>query len=152
MSAIVLEAVRQPHPREAMRPRPAGRPNLVSLPTGREAVRAIGKAGDRWAVREAGAAGSAQPPVRLTRFGRLVVALLVAVVVSVLAVGLAGQIASASGEPRVVTVESGQTLSGIAARELPGLPISDGVVELQIANALSTTQIHTGQRIVIPTR
>lgn len=140
MSAIVLEAVRQPSPREAVRSRPARRPNLVSMPTGREAVRSVR------------AAGSAQPPVRLTRFGRLVVALLVAAFSSVLAVGLAGQIASASGEPRAVTVQSGQTLSGIAARELPDLPITDGVVELQIANALSTTQIHTGQRLVIPPR
>lgn len=140
MSAIVLEVVRQPHVREAVRPRPTGRPHLVSVPTGREAVRT------------ARGAGSAEPPVRLTRFGRLVVALLVAAVISVLAVGLAGQIASASGEPRVVTVQAGQSLSGIAARELPDLPISDGVVELQIANALSTTQIHTGQRLVIPVR
>jgi hypothetical protein len=140
MSAIVLEVVRQPHLREAARSRAAHRPHLVSVPTGREAVRV------------ARPAGSAQPPVRLTRFGRLVVALLVATVISVLAVGLAGQIASASGEPRAVTVQSGQTLSGIAARELPDLPVSDGVVELQIANALSTTQIHAGQRIIIPAR
>ncbi|MBC9823037.1 LysM peptidoglycan-binding domain-containing protein [Terrabacter sp. MAHUQ-38] len=140
MSAIVLEAVHQPHVREVVRPRPAGRPNLVSVPTGSEAVRA------------ARAAGSAQPPIRLTRFGRLVVALLVAAVISVLAVGLVGQIASASVEPRVVTVQSGQTLSGIAARELPDLPTGEGVVELQIANALSTSHIHTGQQLVIPTR
>jgi LysM repeat protein len=90
--------------------------------------------------------------MRLTRFGRLVVAVLLAAVLSVLAVGLAGQLAAASGEPRVITVQSGQTLSGIAARELPDLSIADGVVELQIANALSTTHVHTGQRLVIPTR
>lgn len=137
MSAIVLEAVRQTHSEEAVRPRPSARPHLVSVPTGRDAART---------------AHSTLPPMRLTRFGRLVVAVLIAAVISVLAVGLAGQLASASGEPRVVTVQSGQTLSGIAARELPSLSIADGVVELQIANALSTTQIHTGQQLVIPTR
>ena len=134
MSAIVLEAVRQ---QQTSEPRPTARPHLVLVPTGRDAVRA---------------AHVAQPPLRLTRFGRLVVALLVAAVVSLLAVGLAGQLASASGESRTVTVTAGQTLSGIAARELPQLSVSDGVVELQVANALSTTQVHAGQQLVIPRR
>jgi LysM repeat protein len=137
MSAIVLEAVRQ---QQTSEPRPAARPHLVLVPTGRDAARA------------ARAARAAQPPLRLTRFGRLVVALLVAAVVSLLAVGLAGQLASASGEPRTVTVTAGQTLSGIAARELPQLPVTDGVVELQVANSLSTTEIHVGQQLVIPGR
>ena len=137
MSAIVLEAVRQPHTEEPARSQATGRPRLVLVPTGPEAARA---------------ARATQPPMRLTRFGRLVVALLVAAVVSVLGVGLAGQLASATGEPRTVTVRSGQTLSGIAARELPELTTSEGVVELQIANGLSTTAIHSGQQLVIPGR
>ena len=132
MSAIILEAVRQ---QQASEPRPAARPHLVLVPTGRDAVRA---------------ARAAQPPLRLTRFGRLVVALLVAAVVSLLAVGLVGQLASASGGSRTVT--AGQTLSGIAARELPRLSLSDGVVALQVANGLSTTEIHVGQQLVIPGR
>ena len=137
MSAIVLEAVRQPHTEEPARSQSTGRPRLVLVPTGPEAARA---------------ARAARPPMRLTRFGRLVVALLVAAVVSVLGVGLAGQLASATGEPRTVTVRSGQTHSGIAARELPELATSEGVVELQIANGLSTTAIHSGQQLVIPGR
>ncbi len=137
MSAIVLEAVRQPLTEEPARSQATGRPRLVLVPTGPEAARA---------------ARATQPPMRLTRFGRLVVALLVAAVVSVLGVGLAGQLASATGEPRTVTVRSGQTLSGIAARELPELSTSEGVVELQIANGLSTTAIHSGQQLVIPGR
>ena len=140
MSAIVLEAVRQPHTVEPVRSQPTGRPRLVLVPTGPEAVRA------------ARLARATQPPLRLTRFGRLVVALLVAAVVSVLGVGLAGQLASATGEPRTVTVQSGQTLSGIAVREMPELTAAEGVVELQIANGLSTTAIHTGQQLVIPGR
>ncbi|NUR79477.1 MAG: LysM peptidoglycan-binding domain-containing protein [Dermatophilaceae bacterium] len=134
MSAIVLEAVRH---QQAGEPRPTARPHLVLVPTGRDAVRA---------------ARAAQPPLRLTRFGRLVVALLVAAVVSLLAVGLVGQLASASGGSRTVTVTAGQTLSGIAARELPRLSLSDGVVALQVANSLSSTEIHVGQQLVIPGR
>lgn len=143
MSAIVLEAVRHQHAAGPARPAPTGRPRLVLVPTGPDADRQ---------VRRSRAVGDAQPPLRLTRFGRLVVSLLVATVVSVLGVGLAGQLASASGEPRTVTVQSGQTLSGVAARELPELPVSDGVVELQVANGLSTTAVHAGQQLVIPAR
>ena len=136
MSAIVLEAVRQRGNVEAA-PLPVGRPRLVLVPTGREAV---------------AAARASSPRLRLTRFGRLVRTLLVAGVLAVLGVGLAGQLASASGDARTVTVQSGQTLSGIAARELPELPVADGVVELQVANSLSTSQIHAGQQLVVPAR
>lgn len=136
MSAIVLEAVRQRRDDRGTQ-LPAGRPHLVLVPTGREAV---------------AAARAAAPAMRLTRFGRLVRTVLVAGVISVLGVGLAGQLASASGDARTVTVRSGQTLSGIAARELPELSVTDGVVELQVANGLSTSQIHTGQQLVIPAR
>lgn len=135
MSAIVLEAVRQQHTEGPALSQPTARPRLVLVPTGREAVRV---------------ARATQPPLRLTRFGRLVLSLLIAGVVSVLGVGLAGQLASASGEPRTVTVQAGQTLSGIAARELPELSIADGVVELQLANSLSTPAIHAGQQLVVP--
>ena len=140
MSAIVLEAVRSPHTQEPARSLPTGRPRLVLVPTGRDATRA---------AREARAA---RPAVRLTRFGRLVVTLFVATVVSVLGVGLVGQLASASGEPRTVTVQSGQTLSGVAARELPEVPTAEGVVELQVANGLSSPAVHAGQQLVIPGR
>ena len=164
MSAIVLEAVRQRDTERfaewatargvAGAPRPdaarevvwgasgvgqltTGRPRLVLVPTGRGAV---------------AAARAAAPAVRLTRFGRLVRTLLVAGVLALLGVGLAGQLASASGDARTVTVHAGQTLSGIAARELPDLSVADGVVELQVANSLSTSQIHAGQQLVIPAR
>ena len=90
------------------------------------------------------------PTYRLTRRGRLVAAFLVALAVSLLALALVGQLASAAGPPRAITVEAGQTLSGIAARELPQLPITDGIVELQLANNLSTSHVHAGQTLVIP--
>lgn len=147
MSATVLTAVRPITTREQAPSGPQGRPRLVSVPTGREAGRAARAARDS---RTAPAGREARVPMRLTRFGRLVVSLLVASVVALLAVGLAGQLASATGEPRTLTVQPGQTLSGIAARELPGLSRADGVLELQLANGLSSSQVHAGQQLVVP--
>jgi hypothetical protein len=135
MSVVAIEAVRRQRETEVGESDFVSRPQLVLVPTGRAAVRA---------------ARAARPRMRLTRFGRLVVTLFVGAVVLALGIGLAGQLASATGAPRTITVESGQTLSGIAARELPGLPVREGVVELQLANSLSTSMIHTGQRLVIP--
>jgi hypothetical protein len=91
-----------------------------------------------------------EPAYRLTQRGRLVVALLVALVLAGLALALSGQFASAAGEPRSITVQSGDTLSEIAARELPGVSIADGIVELQIANNLATSHVHAGQTLVVP--
>jgi LysM repeat protein len=130
------------------------RAHLVLLPTGRDAVRAAREARavrSARSVRTARAVGLTDPPLRLTRLGRLVVTLLVAAAVAVLGVGLAGQLATASSAPRPVTVVSGDTLSEIAARELPGLPIADAVIEIQLANGLSSSQVHAGQTLLVPT-
>ncbi|MDV3222796.1 LysM peptidoglycan-binding domain-containing protein [Intrasporangium sp.] len=91
-----------------------------------------------------------EPAYRLTRRGRVVTALLAAIALTVALLAVAGQLASAAGEPRSVSVRSGQTLSEIAARELPQLPIVDGIVEIQLANNLSTAHVHAGQTLVIP--
>ena len=64
--------------------------------------------------------------------------------------GLARAGAPAQSATRVVTVQSGQTLSHIAARELPDLPIGTAVAEIQLANQLNTTHVHAGQQLVIP--
>jgi LysM repeat protein len=115
-----------------------GRPHLVLVPTGHDAVRA------------ARAAQQAQPPLRLTPFGRLVFSLLAAAALALLLSVFAGSLASASGEAQEITVRAGQTLSGIAAEHLPGLPIRDAVVELQVFNGLSSSNIHVGQTLLIP--
>lgn len=91
-----------------------------------------------------------EPTYRLTRRGRLVIAFLVALAVAAVAVAVAGRVASAAEPPRTITVHAGQTLSEIAAVQLPELPIRDGVVELQLANGLSTDQVHAGQTLTIP--
>ena len=99
-----------------------------------------------------GAAGpvGVQAPLRLSRAGRLVGCLLVASTVALLGVGLAGQLASAGTAPRPVTVVKGDTLSQVAARELPTLPIREGVIEIQLANHLSTDRLNAGQTLLIP--
>lgn len=89
---------------------------------------------------------------RLTRRGRRVVAFLLALVVSVLGVATAGRIASAAGQPHTITVQSGQTLSEIALSELPGVPVREGVVTLQLTNGLSSDQVRAGDQLVIPAR
>ena len=66
------------------------------------------------------------------------------------AVMAAGSFASAAGPVHTITVESGQTMSQLAAERLPDLSIQDGVVAIQLANGLSTPQIHVGQQLVIP--
>ncbi|MDN5765382.1 MAG: LysM peptidoglycan-binding domain-containing protein [Humibacillus sp.] len=111
------------------------RPQLRLVPAGRQAAET---------------ARSERPRLRLTRFGRLTVTVATLAVVIALGVGLVGQLASTGFEGRPVTVESGQTLSEIAARELPDVPVREGVVSLQLANGLSTDQVHAGQRLLVP--
>lgn len=119
-------------PLPSRRPSRQATPRLVLVPTG-EAVPAV-----------------AQPALRLTRAGRLVLTsavLLVALVVAF--VGLTGG-AAASSVPQTVTVEPGQTLSQIAAEHMGGTSITSAVAELQLANDLGSAQVQTGQQIVIP--
>jgi LysM repeat protein len=107
------------------------RSRLVALPGG-------GQAGS------AAAAG-----LRITRRGRVAMLALVLALATVLGtVGLRG--AGAAQPLPTVTVGSGQTLSEVAATELPGLSISEGVLAIQLANGLSTAQVRAGQQLVIP--
>lgn len=98
----------------------------------------------------------AEAPLRLTRRGRLAVAgLLVGGAVLGSAIsggwGVAGADPAASARPATtVTVVWGDTLSQVAARELPTLPIAEGVARIQLANRLNTTAISAGQTLVIP--
>ncbi len=89
---------------------------------------------------------------RITRRGRLAVTLLVTVAVVVLATSLTSAVAAPTGVGQpAVTVRSGQTLSEIAAAQLPQLPVRQGVVQLQLANDLTSLHVHAGQVLVIPT-
>ncbi len=99
---------------------------------------------------EGGAAEPAGTGLGLTRRGRLVLLVLVALAVAaVLAVTGTGG-AGADVPERTVTVLPGQTLSEVAAAELPELSISEGIVAIQLANSLNTAQVSAGQELVVP--
>ncbi|MGL5861134.1 MAG: LysM peptidoglycan-binding domain-containing protein [Phycicoccus sp.] len=89
--------------------------------------------------------------LRITRRGRLVVAGVVVVLVAVMSWLAVEQAAGSPAPPRTVTVSAGQTLSEIAATELPHVPLDNGIVAIQLANRLSDAHVHAGQRLVIPT-
>ena len=109
----------------------------------------------RLVVLEGGAAGgrsarAAQPALRITRRGRLLLLVLATLALTAV-LGLRGLGGAGAVEPaHVVAVTPGQTLSEIAARELPSMSISDGIVAIQIANGLSSAQVRAGQQLVVP--
>lgn len=112
-----------------------GRPRLHLVPTG-DAVPA-----------------RAPRRLRFTRRGRLAMTLTVAVLVAVAAFSAWSSLATAApagAATHVVTVESGQSLSEIAAREMPGVRTDDAVLRLVKANHLQNDQIMTGQTLVVP--
>lgn len=87
--------------------------------------------------------------LRITRRGRLAITGAVTALLVVTAGGLAGAVMPAA-DAATVTVEPGQTLSEIAATTLPDLPLDRAVVEIQVANQLSSVHVQAGQTLVIP--
>ena len=109
------------------------RPRLVVLPGGGQG----------------GAAPSSGGSLRITRRGRL--ALLALALSAATALGVSGLSGAGAAEPDlVVTVAPGQTLSEIAASQLPDLSVGNGIVAIQIENELNSAQVTAGQRLVIP--
>jgi predicted outer membrane protein len=96
------------------------------------------------------------PAVRLSRRGRLLITFMVSAAALTLAVVLATSVSAAAPQidapqiNHVTTVSAGQTLSEVAAAELPDLPISEGVARIQFANGLNTSQVQAGQSLLIP--
>jgi len=90
------------------------------------------------------------PALRISRFGRLLATTSVVIVVTVLAVTLLGIAAAGASIDHTITVRVGQTLSEVASVELPQLSVAEGVAQIQLANDLSTSQVHAGQEIAIP--
>lgn len=115
--------------------RPAGparpaRPELYLVPTGRDAM--------------------PKPTLRISRFGRLVGTVGLLLAAATLVLSLVGPPSSGVAVDRTVRVGAGQTLSEVAVRELPQLPVAEGVAQLQLANELSSSQVHAGQELKIP--
>lgn len=100
----------------------------------------------------AGGGEGAEPEagLRLTARGHLVLLVLAAVVLAgILGVRATGG-AGATEPAHAITVVSGQTLSEIAAAELPNLSVDQGIIAIQVANKLSTARVSAGQHLVIP--
>ncbi|HET7476022.1 MAG TPA: LysM peptidoglycan-binding domain-containing protein [Dermatophilaceae bacterium] len=58
--------------------------------------------------------------------------------------------ASPAAIDHATTVRAGQTLSEVAALELPSLPLRQAITELQLVNSLNSSQVHAGQTLLIP--
>ena len=90
-------------------------------------------------------------PIRLSRRGRLARTVGLLAMTTALAWTLVSSVtAGASALRHTVTVEPGQTLSAIAAHEFPDAPVREGVVWIQLANGLSSSDVHVGQVLQIP--
>lgn len=94
--------------------------------------------------------------VRLTRRGRLVV-LLAALVLLASAALFLGATSVATDQPgtppphEAVTVDSGQTLWGIAAEVTPAdADVRETVTEIKQLNALDTVVLDAGQELMVP--
>ena len=91
------------------------------------------------------------PDTRLTRRGRLLITLVVTAAAMALAVGIATSVSAAAPQiDHATTAFAGQTLSEVAAAQLPGLPINEAVARIQLANDMNTSQVHAGQSLLIP--
>jgi LysM repeat protein len=111
------------------------RPRLVLVPTGEAVV------------------APAKGPLRLTRAGRLTITLALTALLlgaALLALVTTAGATTAPHADHAVTVVEGQTLSEVAVRELPGLPVAEAVAQLQLANNLPSAQVHAGQVLVVP--
>jgi predicted Zn-dependent protease len=88
---------------------------------------------------------------RINRRGRLLVTLTVLAAVLSFGLMLATSVMASGPEiDHATTVSAGQTLSEVAAAQLPGLPINEGVARIQLANGLNTSQVQAGQSLLIP--
>ena len=107
--------------------------------------------GDRGVAGGYPAAGPSSQTIRLTRRGRLVITLMAILAVALLGLVLATSVSAADSPiDHATPVSAGQTLSEIAAAQLPALPINDAVARIQLANGLNTSQVHAGQSLLIP--
>ncbi len=111
----------------------------------------LAEQGDRSRLELRGDRDSRGGSVRLTVRGRRVLVLLGLAAVLVAGFGAARAMAApAPAVPSGVTVQSGQTLSEIAHRAYPSMPVSQAVVRVQLANGLNSLQVHAGQHLVLP--
>jgi hypothetical protein len=93
----------------------------------------------------------ALPSLRFTSRRRFVITVVTIFAIAALALVLAASVdAAAPAIDHTTIVSSGDTLSAIAAAQLPSLPIRDGVSRIQLFNGLNSYQVHAGQTLLIP--
>ncbi|WP_435735646.1 LysM peptidoglycan-binding domain-containing protein [Cellulosimicrobium sp. PMB13] len=96
---------------------------------------------------------SADAPLRLTRRGRIVLVVAVALLV-LLGARVGSAVAGSAGEPeevRVHVVAAGETLwDHAAALASPGEDLRDVVARIVELNGLSSSGLQAGQRLVLP--
>ncbi|MEN2737273.1 LysM peptidoglycan-binding domain-containing protein [Microbacterium sp. X-17] len=97
--------------------------------------------------------------LRLTRRGRAVLTMLVAlpIVIGAMVFALNGGGAAATGEQahvtfHYVTVQSGDSLWSVASRIAPNADPRDVIAELVNLNGLSSAVVTPGQQLAIPTQ
>lgn len=86
----------------------------------------------------------------LTRRGRLAVTLSVVTLVALAAVATLGMFPAGAADGQTVVVQPGQTLSHLAVTHLPELPMSQGIVQIQLANGMNSLDVQAGTELVIP--
>ena len=103
--------------------------------------------------------GIAQPRLRITRRGRAVITLLIAIplaigaaVTGVGAIGAAAGTHAGTASFQYVTVEPGESLWQVAESVAPTADPRDVVAEIQNLNNLSSGEVQPGQRLAIPTK
>ncbi|AKT51590.1 LysM peptidoglycan-binding domain-containing protein [Arsenicicoccus sp. oral taxon 190] len=111
-----------------------GRPHLRLVPTGDDVTE------------------RARRRPRITRRGRLALTMTVLVLIALAAASAwsAWAVAAPAGPARSVTVATGESLSQIAAREMPSVRTDQAVLQLVAANHLPSDQVMAGQRLVVP--
>jgi LysM repeat protein len=96
----------------------------------------------------------AGPPLRLTRRGRVVILGLLLVLTSLASAVLFTTASRAqsvpAGPPPTVTVRSGDTLWGIAARVMPRRDGRDAVAVLRVLNDLDGYGLQPGRVLILP--
>jgi len=122
-----------------------------------------GMQGFNWEERPVRKAKAAQPPLRLTRRGRIVLVGLPLILLSAVLITLAGflnspaKAAESASELSVtptvsVTVQPGESLWGIAGTVAPGRDTRDVVADIVQLNNLDGGKVMPGQQIFVPSK
>lgn len=114
---------------------------------------AEGSSGPKPSVGASGAPTLVDPQWKLTRRGRIVVALFSALLLAAALWGLSAsraQAESVAKPAQYVTVQSGETLWQLAARVAPGDDRREVIAQLMKTNDLNTAVVQAGQRLQVP--